>query len=56
MSRQPKDIINEPIKDIVKENTVYDLCGDAGESQVFNLKLEDNNDFLLEDGSLILLE
>jgi hypothetical protein len=56
MAEQPKEIIMYPIIDVVKNEMLYDLCGDAGESQVYNLKLENNGDFLLENGGYILLE
>lgn len=42
--------------DLLEENALFDLLGDAGSSQVYNRLLEDGNDRLLEDGSFRLLQ
>lgn len=55
--REHGDIVSiNTVFDIIETDTVHDLLGDAGDSAVGNLELEDGHDYLLEDGSFILLE
>jgi len=44
------------LHDLFAEDTLHDLFGDGGSSGIYNLLLETGDDFLLEDGSFILLE
>ena len=48
-------IVSGLIRTILSD-LVVDILGDGGDSSVSNLELEDGNDYLLEDGSFILLE
>jgi len=52
----PDLLVGETITDVIEIDTVFDVLGDAGSGEVYNLLLETGDDFLLEDGSLILLE
>lgn len=53
----PDLVINETITDVIETDLLFDVLGDAGSSEVYNLLLETGDDFLLEDGaSFILLE
>lgn len=44
------------IQDSIGEDLIIDLLGAGGDEDVFNLALETGDDYLLEDGSFILLE
>jgi len=48
--------IDNRIIDILDLNRLTDRLGEGGSEDIYNLLLEDNNDFLLEDGGFILLE
>lgn len=49
------DIANK-ILDKIFFNRIIDRLGGGGSEDVYNLLLEDGNDYLLENGSFILLE
>jgi hypothetical protein len=49
-------LTNNLLKDLLSDDALVDLLGDAGSSEVYNRLLEDGNDRLLEDGSFRLLE
>jgi len=48
--------IDNRIVDRLLINLIINRLGEGGSEDVFNLLLEDGNDYLLEDGSFILLE
>ena len=49
-------VIYDLVTDILIDHIVTDVMGEGGDVYVSNLELEDGNDYLLEDGSFILLE
>lgn len=44
------------ITDLIIGDLIIDRLGGGGSEDVFNLLLEDGNDYLLEDGSFFILE
>jgi hypothetical protein len=52
----PDLIVNETVTDVIEVDILFDVLGDAGSGEVYNLLLETGDDFLLEDGGYILLE
>jgi hypothetical protein len=51
-----RDLIEVPVKDVISDDIIFDVMGDAGSGEVYNLLLETGDDFLLENGGYILLE
>jgi len=51
-----KPMLRNLIQDSVEINTLFDVFGGGGATEVGNLLLEDNANYLLEDGSFILIE
>ena len=52
----PDLLINATITDVLETDILYDILGDAGSGEVYNLLLETGDDLLLEDSGFILLE
>lgn len=50
------ELSQNSLYDLIDINLLHDLFGDGGSSDVYNLLLETGDDFLLEDGSFILME